>query len=243
MGEDSAVAIGQPIAKVEYKGKELLYAIQNDHCLWRCKTIFTKEPDTIEWIESMAPGETLIDVGANIGIYTIFAAHLGLKVFAFEPEASNYALLCRSITINDFDVPAYPIALSDCFKADWLYLSGYLPGGSVHTFGANLGHRLTEREHILKQGCISMPLDVFEIRADHIKIDVDGLEHVVIAGAMRTLRDVKSVLVEINEKLPAHLNLCAMLENLGFRSDPEQVAKARRSEGTFEGCGNRIFRR
>ena len=82
--------------------------------------MYTKEKDTIAWIDSMQPGETFIDIGANMGIYTIYAAKRGLKVIAFEPEAQNYALLCRSIMINELDVQAYCVALSDEWKADSL---------------------------------------------------------------------------------------------------------------------------
>lgn len=238
--------MNQPVLKTESKYGELLYAIANDHCAWRVKTIWTKEPDTIEWIDSMSPGETFIDVGANMGIYTIYAAKRGLKVHAFEPEAQNYSLLCRSIMINEFDVQAYCVALSDEWKPDSLYLSGYMPGGSCHTFGVDLDHRLEQRERpvgTLKQGCLAVPLDDFSIAADHIKVDVDGFEHKVIAGGPLTLSRAKSVLLEINQNLPEHMRLVSLMHNLGFTHNQEQVDKATRTEGSFKDCGNWIFRR
>lgn len=235
-----------PVLKFEHQGREMLYAIAGDHSAWRVKSILTKEPDTIAWLESMLPGETLVDVGANMGIYTIYAAKRGIKVYAFEPEAQNYALLTRSIMVNEIDSDAYCIALSDQFKADSLYLSGFLPGGSCHTFGVDLDHRLTKRERpaaVLKQGCIAMPLDDFNIKADYIKIDVDGLEHRVIAGAVKTISTAKSVLVEINQNLEEHKTLVSYMQNIGFNFDKDQVEAARRKSGTFENCGNWIFYR
>lgn len=233
----------QPVAKVTYKDKELVYAYNSDHTLWRVKTIETKEPDTIAWIKSMNPGETFVDIGANMGIYTIYAGACGLKVYAFEPEAENYNLLCKSISFNDIDAAAYCLALSNEFKLDYLYLSAHMPGGSCHTFGENVDHRLTPRAYTLKQGCVAVDLDSLNIKADHIKIDVDGLEHKVCMGASDTIHGAKSVLVEINENLPEHMKLCDWFYHIGFDTDPDQVAAARRSEGIFEGCGNRIFRR
>ena len=235
-----------PVLKFEHNGREMLYAIANDHTAWRVKSILTKEPDTIAWIDGMPEGDTLIDIGANMGIYTIYAAKRGLKVIAFEPEAQNYALLTRSIMINELDVPAYCLALSDEFKADSLYLSAFLPGGSCHTFGADWNHRLQARERPvgpLKQGCVAMPLDMLGIKADHIKIDVDGLEHKVIAGAVKTISKAKSVLIEINQNLTEHKTLVSYMQNIGFTFDPEQVESARRKSGTFENCGNYIFYR
>lgn len=238
--------MNQPILKVESKYGDLLYAICSDHTAWRVKTLYTKEADTIAWIDSMEPGETFVDVGANIGIYTIYAAKRGLKVFAFEPEAQNYALLTRSIIVNEFDVAAYCVALSDEWKADSLYLSAYIPGGSCHTFGVDLDHRLEQRERpagTLKQGCFAMPLDKFEIAADHLKLDVDGLEHKVIRGAVQTISKCKSVLVEINQNLAEHKTLLSYMQDSGFHFDQKQVEAATRTEGAFRGCGNWIFYR
>lgn len=252
------MSVNQPIAKVIENGKEIIYAIANDHTAWRVKSLRSKEPDTIAWIESMKKGDIFIDIGANMGIYTMFAAAHGLQVYAFEPESTNYQLLCRSIMINGYDnATAYCVALSDKAAADVLYLSMYLPGGSCHTFGENLDHRLEKREHELRQGCIALPLDWFQIRpyaatdADgnmndydlHIKIDVDGLEHKVIQGASETLSQAKSVLIEINQKLSEHRRLIDYMESTGFRYDPAQVEAATRKEGTFKDCGNWIFYR
>lgn len=240
------MSVDAPVLKAESKWGDLLYAIQNDHCAWRVKTIYSKEPDTIAWIDAMSPGETFVDVGANMGIYTIYAAKRGLKVIAFEPEAQNYAMLCRSIMVNEFDVPAYCVALSDEWKADSLYLSGYLPGGSCHTFGADLNHRLEKRERPvgpLKQGCLAIPLDMFNLKIDHLKVDVDGFEHRVIGGAAKTIAGAKSVLLEINRNLPEHQRLIQLMENLGFQYDEAQAESARRKDGTFKDCGNFIWYR
>ena len=61
-----------------------------------------KEPDMIEWIESFNRNDILFDVGANIGLYSIFASKQGIKkVIAFEPEALNFALLNQNIFLNN----------------------------------------------------------------------------------------------------------------------------------------------
>jgi hypothetical protein len=79
----------------------------------------------------------------------------------------------------------------------------------------------------------------------HIKIDVDGFEPRVIAGARATLRKpaVKSVLVELNQNLDDHRAMIAEFDALGFRFDPAQVARAERKEGTFKGVAEYVFAR
>jgi hypothetical protein len=80
---------------------------------------------------------------------------------------------------------------------------------------------------------------------DHIKIDVDGFEHRVIEGAANTLRDpkVRSLLIETNPSLTEHQAMIVALENLGFTYDPDQVLRARRSSGPFEGVAEYVFKR
>jgi FkbM family methyltransferase len=230
------------ILKVQDGPYEYKFVPVNEHCAWRVKTMFTKEPDTIDWLSQMKPGETLVDVGANIGIYTIFAAVRGVKVFAFEPEALNYAILNQNLYVNGVDALAYCCALSDGSQVDALYLSMMMPGGSCHSFGQEVDQRLEARKSPFKQGCISMPLDeMVNGPVDYIKIDVDGFEHLVVAGGKHVTQGAKSVLIEINQNLPEHRDLVDTMLGWGFKYDQDQVEKARRKEGAFLNCGNYIF--
>jgi len=232
---------------------EVIYATPTVFTKWRVDSLFSKEPDTIEWIRGFQPGEVFVDVGANVGMYTIWAAKTRkVRTFAFEPESQNYALLCRNIAMNDLmeDVVAYCLALSDSAGYSLLHLSQFKLGGSCHTFGEKVDHQLEHRDTRLSQGCISTTLD--SLVADgvlpapnHIKIDVDGLEHKVLAGGRSVLGDprLKSVLIEINTNLAQHRKIIADMEALGFRFSERQVAQAQRNEGTFKGVGNYVFYR
>ena len=242
-----------PRQSVRYGELEVVYAIPNTSTKWRVDTLFTKEPDTIEWIAGFRPGEVLIDIGANVGMYTIWAAKTrGIRVFAFEPESQNYALLYKNIVLNKLSeqVIAYCAALSDESIYSRLYLSQFQVGGSIHSFGENVDHRLEHRKSKYSQGCISATLDQLVAAnvvpmPDHIKIDVDGFEHKVIAGCRSLLADrrLKSILIEINTNLEQHRRIISELEPLGFTYSDAQVAKALRTEGPFKGVGNYVFRR
>ena len=59
----------------------------------------SKEPETLNWISSFDPGDNLLDIGANIGIYSPFAAARNHKVISLEPDALNYALLNLNIIL------------------------------------------------------------------------------------------------------------------------------------------------
>jgi FkbM family methyltransferase len=213
--------------------------------------LFSKEPDTIEWIRGFQAGEVFVDIGANVGMYTIWAAKTrGVRTFAFEPESQNYALLYRNIVMNGLseNVVAFCLALSDTTDYSLLHLSEFKLGSSCHSFGEKIDHRLERRDTKLAQGCVSTTLDALVARGvlpvpNHIKIDVDGLEHKVLAGCREVLADarLKSVLVEINTNLELHRKIIADMQSLGFGFSEQQVAKAQRTEGAFKGVGNYVF--
>src|SRR5690242_13573920 len=56
----------------------------------RARTLTTKEPDSIKWMDAMRPGSVFWDIGANVGFLALYAAARGdLEVWAFEPAAVN----------------------------------------------------------------------------------------------------------------------------------------------------------
>jgi FkbM family methyltransferase len=229
-----ALDISSRITPIRYGKTEVKFRTPNEATFWRAKSLITKEPSTIAWIDTFQPGEILYDVGANVGGYTILAAkHKGVKVYAFEPEAENYSLLVQNIALNGLDAKAYCLAITDEEKFDTLHLSVRGAGGSCHTFGAATGPTGEERngDHP-EQPAIGMTLDGLVERGlpqpHHIKIDVDGLERDVIAGAAKTLANTQSLLVEINPALQDHMAILASLKELGFTYDLEQVKAATR---------------
>lgn len=239
------------VVKVPFDDVELLYEASNTMVTWRAQSVYTKEPDTVAWIRQFKPGEVLVDIGANVGMYTIMAAKgKGVRVFAFEPESQNYAQLNRNIVYNQLNglCIAYPLALSNTSKVDRLYLSKFSLGGSCHTFGESIDHHLKERRQTYVQGCMCAPLDQLVREGvlpqpDHIKVDVDGLEHLVLEGAVETLASpqLKSLLVELNTHLPEHRQIVERMRELGYVFQQSQVDLAIRREGAFEGVGNYVF--
>jgi len=69
---------------------------------YRGRDLLKREPDTLYWIDNyMNDNDVFYDVGANIGTYSLYAANKGgLKIFAFEPESSNYYYLNKNIYLN-----------------------------------------------------------------------------------------------------------------------------------------------
>ena len=91
----------------------------------RARTFEYKEPETLDWINSFSPNDQLLDVGANIGIYSLFAASKDLKVIAVEPESLNFAMLNLNIRFNNLNsvIKAFCISLHENNNVDYLNIS------------------------------------------------------------------------------------------------------------------------
>ena len=131
----------EPRAEIEHAGTRMVFATPNRGTKWRVDTIYDKEPCTLEWIATIGPDEILFDVGANVGMYTIWAAATQrARVFAFEPESQNYAVLNRNILLNNLHdrVKAFCLGLSDRQEFTDLQMAGMIAGGSCHAVGEAL---------------------------------------------------------------------------------------------------------
>ncbi|MFZ3321262.1 MAG: FkbM family methyltransferase [Usitatibacter sp.] len=242
-----------PKSSTEHEGQKMVFATPSMFTLWRVQSIREKEPWTLEWIATFSEGDVLLDVGANVGMYTIWAAVTRkCQVYAFEPEAQNYAVLNRNIQLNDVAsrVRAYCMGLSDATGLSVLNMADMRVGGSNHSVGEALDFEHKPMQTNFVQGCYAAKLDELVAAHEmpvpnHIKIDVDGFEPKVIAGARETLRDpaVKTLLIETNQNLADHMAMVAELNALGFKHEESQVARAERKAGTFKGVAEYVFRR
>lgn len=240
-----------PCMSVDSPAGPVQYSTPNSMTAWRVQSLFKKEPDTIDWIAGFEPGAVLIDVGANVGMYTIWAAMTrGSRVFAFEPESQNYALLNRNIARNQLGerVIAYCASLSDKAGFGQLALSNFMVGGSVHQFSGNAEPKAKRAAFL--QGSYSSTLDILVDEGhipvpSYVKIDVDGIEPKIVRGALKTFSNatVKSVLIEVDTNDEKHWEMIDLMLNLGFDYEQAQVDRAQRTDGPFKGVGNYVFRR
>ncbi|QIK78946.1 FkbM family methyltransferase [Sphingomonas piscis] len=238
--------------EVPLRGKTMRFATTGSSSRKRLRTLFTKEPITLAWIDTFGEGETLYDIGANVGMYTVYAAVMrNSQVYAFEPEALNYAELNKNIFLNDLDkrVLGYCLALSDVDKADRLLLSDFGIGISYHDFQENSWTEdkafapdwVVSKDGRRQQGCIGRTVDSLIEEGmpvpHHIKIDVDGLEHRVIRGMAELLRhpQLKTVLVEINYDNPRNLEIVDRMQEGGWRFSWCQLGMNRKHKFDVEG--------
>ena len=195
------------VVDVFHGGLRMKFSVPNSLCHFRTKTFSTKEPETLEWIDSLPEGSILWDVGANIGLYTVYAAmKRNCQVWAFEPSVFNLELLARNIFLNGLTakVCVVPLALSDGLGVSQLHMTSTEWGGALSTFGQDFGwDGLPIREVFAFQTIGIRMRDAIEFlgipQPDYIKMDVDGIEHLILKGGLKVLRGIKGILIEVND--------------------------------------------
>ena len=183
--------------------------------------MFRTDPEVCNWIESFGENTIVVDIGANVGLYSLYAASKNHKVYAFEPESLNFSCLNLNIFDNNFNdkIFAFPIAINDVEKISRLNLSSMHYGGSGNTFDRQISDSGLKFEPIFKQGSVSFSLDEIckrlNFTPDIIKIDVDGNELKVINGMKEVLvsKNLKSICIELNPKFKEHSEVLEILSN------------------------------
>jgi FkbM family methyltransferase len=162
----------------------------------------------------VTPGSLVFDVGANAGYFSILSRELGATVHAFEPNPSVRALLEKSVSLGPGGITVVPAACSDHAGTMPLYLSE--PGNTGMTSLVTQAERSVEVDVI--------KLDEYahgtRTRPSVMKIDVEGHEREVLAGAGALLESTKpTVIVEVGSS--ATLELMAGYDYMPQRILPD----------------------
>ncbi len=236
---------------VVHRGTNLTFAVPNALARARAQTFSTKEPETLEWIDAITRGSTIWDIGANVGIYTCYAAKArGCRVFAFEPSVFNLELLARNVVLNGLceRITIVPLPLSETTAASHLNMSSTDWGGAMSTFGQDYGHDGRALAKVFEYPTFGLSMadatSLLKIPApDHIKMDVDGIEHLILKGGMSVLAGVKSILIEINDEFAAQAGEASeSLRRAGLTLREKKHADVRLTGGA-ESTFNQIWSR
>lgn len=190
------------------------------------------EPSTIKWIDNFEGPCTFWDIGANTGIYSLYAALRGdVHVYAYEPGSSSHSALYNNIHANSLDNKIIGLCMGffNESKLENLYLSSIEAGAAMHNFG-NLGVTHSTKNTVKDmETVLSFSIDdfrkIFQLPAPtYLKIDVDGAEEEILFGAKEMLKDneVRSILVEmINRSSANNKRMTNLLKSNGFEEKKE----------------------
>lgn len=195
------------IISISHGNINLKFPVPNNICQYRIRTFSTKEPETLDWIDSIPEGSILWDVGANIGLYSVYAAKKrGCKVYAFEPSLFNLELLARSSFINNVidNVCIVPLALSNQMGPSKFYMTATTWGGALSTFRESYGFDGNQLRDSFSYTTFGLTMveavEKLQIpQPDYIKLDVDGIEHLILLAGIPILKNIQGILVEVND--------------------------------------------
>ena len=206
--------------------KTITFYTPTEFCEWRINGMLTKEPITIEWINSFNPTDIFWDIGANIGVYTMYAAvYKKCQVYAFEPVLLNIGVLTQTVIDNNaYNVKLFPVAVNDKTGISNIAVYNITNGYGGHTVDQHNGN--------MNQGVYSVTIDDLVKQGlpipTHLKIDVDGIEHLIIQGGLNTIPKIKTILIEVDLLDQKHIEMVGLIQSLGFIYSELQVEQAKR---------------
>ena len=178
-----------------------------------------QEPREYEWFSKILhEGSTFVDVGANVGGYSVRAWNMGAKVIAIEPDPDNYCVLKLNLELNQCsDTCVLNIAAGIREEVRELYysISGHPAGYSL--LDARSSGKVKCSVEVKPLDLIIPPL-LSNQCVDLLKIDVEGVEADVINGALDLLKCTRYLIVEVIPSTKSRLlEVLDLLKPLGFK--------------------------
>jgi FkbM family methyltransferase len=206
-----------PTVSVDTPFGKTAFHMYGEYTEFRVRTLLTKEPETVHWISEMRTGETLWDIGANIGIYSVLAGRRGVTVTAFEPSPTNFWLLNQNVSLNGLDaVRCLAFALSGSTGLVSFAVDLTPAAAGINQISSGTSRTIVQAyqaDDLVASGAVGAP--------HHIKLDVDGIELDILRGASGLLSDqtVRSVMCEVDESDEVTTReIHSLLKSFGFSS-------------------------
>lgn len=184
------------------------------------------EPEVTErLLATLKPGDVFLDVGANMGYYTLLASRLvgesGLVV-AFEPSPKNLQKLASNVAANNLtNVAIVSMALSDQADIARLWSAPYYNTGvcslSEDSAASKSAFHWVPTTRLDELGCVAN----LAPRARLLKLDAEGVEMHVLRGAVNFLRECRQLelVCELSPQWCSSSDLISFLADLGYRGE------------------------
>jgi FkbM family methyltransferase len=210
---------------IEVQGSKMAIDLSVEDEAWK-KSFLTYASNTYErtttglFKKAVKPGNVIVDIGANIGYFTLLSAKLAGesgKVFAFEPEPLNYDYLQKNVSLNSYqNIVVEQKAVSDTNGTTKFFICSYNPashsinqceGMEAFADGEQAQGEHIEVETIFLDDFLKDKTD----RVDLVKMDIEGAEFLAINGMRK--------IIENNKDIKIILEYCPLLlEKMGDSS-------------------------
>ncbi len=193
--------------KIYHFGERIIFKIFYD--------IFVSEEYTSKFLK-IENGDTVVDIGAHIGLFTIFAkSKAKCKIYCYEPHPQNFQMLIKNIEENKLeDVFAYPFAVSNSSGIEKLYLNGQ---STLHSMVPS------SKKNYINVKSVTLS-EIFESnnlnRINFLKMDCEGKEFdIILSTPKNLLKRIDKISLEFHEESTNYnqYDLQKYLSECGFK--------------------------
>jgi FkbM family methyltransferase len=187
------------------------------------KEIYRTQSYAHSAIPAIKANDVVIDIGANIGMFSLFAAKVfsTVKVYAFEPAAESFALLKKNVLLNNLtNIKCYQCSVFSVTGEQTLYID---IGSTADTM---IQSRIKAPDSVKKERVPCLSLDdlfsKYEIaRCNFLKVDVEGSEFdIFLSASAQTLNKIDTIAMEFHEyEGQRGQELAALLKSNGFHTN------------------------
>lgn len=203
-------SIGAPELSRYRAGRNTFWVRKNTSDIYIIKEVFDKKT------YGMKPQGVVFDIGANIGAFSVYAANSCDKVYAFEPESSNYKQLEENVSLNKMitRIKTFKIAIGKENKEIALYRGPHNKGAS------SLVHKVSNDKEVVTMKSLSSVINDNNIKKINLlKIDIEGGEYDLIYGMKSEDFDlIDAIILEYHfVENNSYRDLMTYLESMGYK--------------------------
>ena len=172
---------------------------------------------TLKWIDTFEKNSIFFDIGANIGLYSIYAAKSrDTIVYSFEASFNNLRTFHINTSMNNLSnmINIIPNSLYSSNKINKFSLNSDIVGDANNSVKESI-----ENKNFYKTNSLNLNtfFDIYSLKnIDYLKIDVDGNELDILIGSLNILNNVKSILIELTYNHDETSKIINLLEENNF---------------------------
>ena len=187
-----------------FEENKIFFKTGHNRLNWRVKSFYKEEPLMIDWLKEFNNKDIFLDIGANVGTYTIPAISKGAFAYAVELDLINSSVLFENLYLNNFlkKCLILPFGVGKKNSIENIFYRDFSVGDSFQSV-TNEQKIPTILKNKFSSKQIIFSLDsIFEIfnlkKPNKIKIDVDGNEMIVFEGGKKIIKNAKEIYLENN---------------------------------------------
>ena len=192
-----------PKTRYYFQKKNIFFRTGHGRLFWRAKTLHSEEPMMFNWIKKMNKNDIFLDIGANVGTYTIPSALNCKHVYACELDPLNIGTLKENMFLNKLTrkITILPFPATSKNKIVNIFYRDNSMGDALQSINRSTPLNIvnTKNNHILYQLGFSLNYIYKEFNLPYptkVKIDVDGNEKEVFKGADKVIFKAKEIYFE-----------------------------------------------